>query len=90
MTVRAHIVVSGLVQGVGYRYFAQRNAVALGLAGYAGNLVTGEVEIEAQGERGLIEDYINQLRIGPRAAIVKHVAVEWEEVDPQLKDFYVS
>jgi len=88
--VRAHILVSGLVQGVGYRYFAQRNAVALGLAGFARNLVTGEVEIEAQGERGMIEDYIKQLRVGPRAASVSHVAVDWVDVDPQIKDFYVE
>ncbi|HZV13290.1 MAG TPA: acylphosphatase [Candidatus Kapabacteria bacterium] len=90
MIVRAHIVVSGLVQGVGYRYFAQRNAVTLGLAGYARNIMTGEVEIEAQGERGMIEELIKQLKIGPRSAMVNHVAVEWVEVDPRLQDFYVE
>jgi acylphosphatase len=90
MMVRAHIIVSGLVQGVGYRYFVQRYAAKLGLAGYARNLVTGEVEVETQGERGMIEELIKQLKIGPRAASVDRVAVDWLEVDPQMKDFYVE
>ncbi len=49
MLIRTCILVTGLVQGVGFRYFALRTASELGLTGYARNLATGEVEIEAQG-----------------------------------------
>jgi acylphosphatase len=73
----AHIVVSGLVQGVGYRYFASRRAERLGLTGYARNLPDGRVEILACGAEGLIADFVNLLRIGPPASDVRDVAVRW-------------
>jgi acylphosphatase len=73
----AHIVVSGLVQGVGYRYFALRRAEKLGVTGYARNLPDGRVEILACGAEGLIADFVAILRVGPAASSVGDVAVEW-------------
>ncbi len=49
---RATIIVNGVVQGVGFRYFVLRNANALGLKGYTKNLFTGEVLTEVEGEEG--------------------------------------
>ena len=65
-TIRAHIVVSGMVQGVGYRYFTVRNAMKLGLTGWVRNLRNGDVELEAQGERGDMAMLISQLKLGPQ------------------------
>jgi acylphosphatase len=73
----AHIVVSGLVQGVGYRYFASRRAEKLGLTGYARNLPDGRVEILACGEDGLIAEFVKLLGVGPAASSVRDIALEW-------------
>jgi acylphosphatase len=73
----AHIVVSGLVQGVGYRYFVSRRAEELGLTGYVRNLPDGRVEIHACGDKGRIADLVAVLRVGPRASGVRDVAIEW-------------
>jgi acylphosphatase len=77
MESHAMITVSGLVQGVGFRWFAYRNAQALGLTGYVENNHDDTVTVEVEGERGVIEELIVQLRIGPRSAQVYDVTVEW-------------
>lgn len=79
MEVRAHILVRGVVQGVGFRWFAARHAERLGLRGFARNLWSGDVEIEAEGERGMVEELIALLRVGPRSAHVADLAVTWRE-----------
>lgn len=79
MKVSAKIIVMGLVQGVGYRYFCYRKATEYGLTGYAKNLPDDTVEVEAEGEKGLIEDFIKDLNIGPRAAKVTNVDVRYSE-----------
>ncbi|HTX20051.1 MAG TPA: acylphosphatase [Bacteroidota bacterium] len=79
MEIHASITVQGLVQGVGYRWFANRHAVALGLKGFVRNNYDGTVYVEAEGDRSLIEELIVQLKIGPRSAQVKDLAVEWSD-----------
>jgi acylphosphatase len=79
MIARAHIVVEGLVQGVGYRWFAATRAQGLGVAGFARNLFDGTVEVVAEGERSLIEEYVRDLRVGPRSAHVKNLRIQWED-----------
>ena len=79
MTARAHIVVRGLVQGVGFRWFVARRASALGITGYARNLIDGAVEIEAEGDRSLVEELIGDVRVGPRSAHVQDLMIEWKE-----------
>ncbi len=76
---RVHLFISGLVQGVGYRYFEMRRASAFGLKGFAKNLDDGRVEIVAEGEKGLIEDFIAELRRGPISAHVTDIRIEWEK-----------
>jgi acylphosphatase len=70
-------VVTGRVQGVGYRFFAQERAVARGLAGVVRNLPTGSVEVEAEGPRGDLDAYLEELHEGPPAARVSDVTVRW-------------
>ena len=79
MQTRAEIIVNGLVQGVGYRYFVYREARNLGLKGYVNNLYTGEVLTVAEGEKVLVEELINKLKIGPMHAAVKNCYIDWQE-----------
>jgi acylphosphatase len=65
--------VSGQVQGVGYRYFAQKSAHALGLAGYARNLADGRVEVYAAGSAEALSEFSSRLRQGPRWSDVRGV-----------------
>jgi acylphosphatase len=82
--VRARIVVRGVVQGVGFRYFARNTAASLGLDGEVRNRSDGTVEVVAEGERGPVEILIRELRVGPRYARVEGLDVRWEE---PRKDF---
>jgi acylphosphatase len=65
--------IRGQVQGVGYRYFAQRAAVGLGLTGYARNLDDGRVEVYAAGRAEKLEELAGMLRHGPRWSDVRGV-----------------
>ena len=86
---RAKILASGLVQGVGYRYFVLRHADNLNLKGYTQNLYTGEVLTEVEGEFGLINELIRQLKIGPIKSHVTNCSVEWSEYKNEFKRFEV-
>lgn len=66
-------LIAGRVQGVGYRYFAQRAASALGLRGYARNLDDGRVEVYALGPVDALSDLAARLRQGPSFSDVRGV-----------------
>jgi len=74
-------IISGRVQGVGYRYFAQRAASDLGLTGYARNLEDGRVEVYAVGSAGKLDQLAGALRQGPRWSDVR--GVEEQEAEPR-------
>ena len=88
--MRAHIIVTGLVQGVGFRYFIYRKAVELGLRGFVKNLFDGSVEIVVEGEKDKIQILIEYAKIGPRSAYVKDVKVIWEDDKNEFKDFQIK
>jgi acylphosphatase len=73
----ARVVVSGLVQGVFFRDFTQRQATALGLIGWVRNLPDGRVEALAQGERTDVEALAETLKQGPSSAHVTQVEISW-------------
>lgn len=73
--VRKHIVVNGLVQGVGFRYFTVTQARRLGVRGWVRNCRDGSVELEAQGSSDAVQALVEQLAIGPRWSEVSHVGV---------------
>lgn len=85
----AKIIVSGLVQGVGFRYYVLRHAENLGLKGYVQNLFTGEVLTEVEGDIGLINELIKQLKIGPMKSHVTNCTVDWTEYKNEFKKFDV-
>lgn len=73
-----------MVQGVGYRYFAQRAAQRLGVAGYVRNLGDGRVEVYAIGDAGPLAQLRAELERGPRAAQVARVTEEEAAFDPDF------
>ncbi|HDQ43919.1 MAG TPA: acylphosphatase [bacterium] len=89
MDVRAYILVSGVVQGVGFRFFVSRLAAQYGLNGWVRNLFTGEVEIEAEGPRGLILTFIAELKTGNPHARVQDLRVEWHSYAGRYQGFHV-
>ena len=68
-----HFVISGNVQGVGYRAFARQAARAIGVTGWARNLANGDVEVHANGTPSQLDDLESRLRQGPRWAEVRSV-----------------
>ena len=90
MQVRAKITVIGMVQGVGFRYFTQREARKLSLNGFVKNQYDGTVYCEVEGERGLIEEFIKILRVGPAWAKVSSVQVEWDNYKGDLTSYHVT
>ena len=84
-----HIVVRGVVQGVGFRFFAQCLARRYGVAGYVRNLPDDTVEIEAEGDHGLVSDFLKEVSIGPRAGYVSGVDVEWKPYAGSYEEFRI-
>ena len=87
--LRAEIIVNGLVQGVGFRYYVIRIASKLGLKGYVQNLYTGEVLSVAEGEKRILEEFFNFLKVGPAYAQVKNASIKWCECKNEFEDFEV-
>jgi acylphosphatase len=79
----------GDVQGVGFRFFAERHARQLGLEGYVRNRYDGAVEVEAEGPAPALEQFLNELRHGPRLARVQDVRVSWSPYRGDLGPFGV-
>lgn len=86
--MRLTALISGQVQGVGYREFVRRNALDLQLAGYTENLDDGRVEVVAEGDREDLELLLVRLRMGPTHADVEEIEVSWGE-GGSLERFYV-
>ena len=89
MTKRVRLTVSGVVQGVGFRMYAQREARHLGLTGFVRNLPGGEVEIVAEGDSAAVDRLIAWARRGPPAARVERVEVEPGEPTGEFDGFDV-
>ena len=73
---RIHLIISGHVQGVGFRYFCQSQAERLGLFGYARNREDGSVQVEVEGDDEALEKFVMLAHSGPRMAHVTNVELE--------------
>ena len=85
--VRAHLLISGIVQGVGYRWSCRRAAQGIGVVGWVRNLPDGRVEAVAQGSRGQVDQLIAWCYRGPEEARVTDIAVTYEEAAADLTGF---
>ncbi len=87
--VRAHLLISGRVQGVFYRAFTRDLALSLGLKGWVRNLYDGRVEAVFEGKKELIEQAIRECYAGPPGARVTNIEVKWETFIGDLKEFTI-
>ncbi len=67
---RVRVTISGRVQGVGFRYFTQREGERIGLVGWVKNLSNGDVEAEAEGDEAQVDAFVKAIRRGPPASRV--------------------
>ena len=82
---RYHIIFSGVVQGVGFRYETWRMAQKLGLTGFAENLANGDVRVEIQGPKNKILYVIQYLQSIPRIHIEN---IEMEEIESKREEVF--
>ena len=86
---RVSLRLRGRVQGVGFRVFVYREALALGLAGRVRNRPDGSVEAEGEGARETLERWVAAIAVGPPGARVDEVNVEWSEGVPRQRGFVI-
>ena len=90
MKARAHMWISGKVQGVFYRDNARRWASSMGLSGWVRNLLDGCVEVLVEGEKDSIENLERKLKKGPPLSRVEDVRTEWEDYKGEFLDFRIT
>jgi acylphosphatase len=87
---RVHVIVSGRVQGVAYRYFAEKRAASLGVTGWVRNLYDGRVEVLAEGDRADLELFLGELRKGPRLAQIEDFEIRWAAYTGEFPSFLIT
>jgi len=83
------ILISGRVQGVGFRWFAERQAVEYGVNGYVRNLSDGRVEVLAQGDDEVLEAFCEKLREGPPFARPENLSLEAVSINSEIQGFHI-
>jgi len=89
MRVKAHVFISGRVQGVFFRYETKRMALRRGVSGWVRNLPDGRVEAVFEGEKSDVEEIVRFCHRGPPGAIVRNVKVIWEQPTGDLQGFQI-
>jgi len=89
LKVRAHVYVSGQVQGVFFRSQTQDEAERHGVTGWVRNLPDGRVEAVFEGEKEAVDRLIEFCRHGPLGARVKNIDVVWENYTGEFKGFRI-
>jgi len=87
---RLRMTVTGTVQGVGFRFFTVRAARRLGVTGWVANRPDGSVEVVAEGEAGMLAEFVSEVRHGPAAADVIGVRTQPEAYAAEFNDFNVK
>ena len=84
-----HFLISGRVQGVGFRNFTQMKAQRLGIEGWVRNEPDGSVRLVAEGAREELDQLVEAVQEGPRMAQVEDIDVNWAEAEDEFKGFRV-
>lgn len=90
MKVRAHVFVSGRVQGVFFRHETRHKARLRGVKGWVRNLKDGRVEAVFEGEEEAVKELIDFCKCGPPGAKVTKVEVLWENYTGEFRDFEIK
>jgi len=78
------------VQGVGFRYFATSTAKNHPVTGYVRNLDTGDVQVEVEGDREVVMQFLIDLKKGPKWSHIDKFQIEWKPYDNQFSEFGVK
>ncbi len=87
--MQARVLISGFVQGIGFRHFIKSKAQELRLKGFVGNLPDGKVEAVFQGSKENIQKIISFCRKGPFLSNVENMEVKWEKTIDKSDDFVI-
>ena len=90
MDIRAHVFISGRVQGVFYRASTKNMAEQLGLKGWVRNTSDGLVEAVFEGEETVVKDMISWCHKGPRSAEVSDVTVDYTKFLGEFEEFCIT
>ncbi len=90
MVIAKRYLISGRVQGVGYRFFAEREANRLSIRGYVKNLPNGDVEAYAIGTENALSEFKRRLKEGPRGAYVTRVEETEQPIDRDYDQFVIA
>lgn len=85
---QVHVLISGFVQGVGFRHFVKSKAEKLDITGWVRNTSDGKVDAVFSGAKEKIEEMIEMCRKGPFLAEVKNVEVKWKETEKMVFDSF--
>jgi acylphosphatase len=83
------VVICGRVQGVGFRWWVQKQAQSLKLSGWIKNLDDGRVEVLAQGNKGNLDILLKSLKNGPRFSKVNKIDISWEKEKNEFEGFEI-
>jgi acylphosphatase len=86
-TTRAHLWITGRVQGVNFRYYTRAEALRLDLTGWVRNLWDGRVEAVVEGEEESVRNMVEWCHVGPPSAQVVDVEIRWETPIGNFGDF---
>ena len=86
---RLHVYYSGMVQGVGFRFTAERIAVSQNLYGWVRNVRDGGVEVVCEGEETALVDFLDKMKNGPMRSYINSTKVEWQEATNEFVDFTI-
>ena len=89
-THRAHVLYTGRVQGIGFRYTAEHLALDLGLVGWVMNCPDNRVEIICEGTKEKIELFLERIRQSSLGPYIKKTVCDWEAPTNEFKDFSVK
>lgn len=87
---RAHIFVSGRVQGVTFRLRARRVARQVGVKGWVKNLSDGRVELIVEGKREKIQSLVEWIKSSPFLVRVDNLEIDWEEYQNEFNNFSIK
>jgi acylphosphatase len=87
VNTRAHVLVTGIVQGVFFRQKTKQEADGFGVTGWVRNLRDGRVEAVFEGEENAVKALVEYCRHGPRYAKVASVEVEWQSYREEFSNF---
>ena len=88
--VRAHLIISGRVQGVFFRYTMEQVASKLNVTGWAKNRFDGKVEAVLEGDKENVEKVIEWSHNGPAGAVVENVEISWEKHIGEFNNFSIE